>query len=213
MIGVFGGTFDPVHFGHLRPAVELLQGLGLDEVRMIPCRQPPHRESPQATPEQRVEMLRLALAGGVPGLVLDEREIEREGPSYMVDTLRSLREERGQEPICLLLGSDAFAGLEGWHCWRELLQLAHLVIARRPGEGFTLAGALAQVYERHLVTDVQALSSSAAGCILHYGVTQMDISASGIRALIAGGRAADFLLPEEVLRFIGQRGLYREITP
>lgn len=207
MIGVFGGTFDPVHFGHLRPALELLQGLGLDQVRMIPCRQPPHREEPHATPEQRLEMLRLALAG-VAGLVVDEREIEREGPSYMVDTLRSLREELGQTPLCLLLGSDAFAGLEGWHRWRELLQLAHIVIARRPGEELSLTGALAQIHQKHLVSDVQRLRSAPAGCLTHYAVTQLDISATRIRELVAAGESADFLLPAEVLRFIRRQGLY-----
>ncbi len=132
MIGIFGGTFDPVHFGHLRPALEVQQALGLDEVRFIPAGQPPHRDMPHATAPQRLSMLQTAIEDQ-PGFAADEREIQREGPSYMVDTLALLREELGQIPLCLILGYDAFLGLPAWHQWHRLIELAHLVITHRPG--------------------------------------------------------------------------------
>lgn len=207
MIGVFGGTFDPVHFGHLRPALDLLQGLGLQEVRLIPCRQPPHRDTPQATPEQRLAMLEAAVAG-VAGLCIDTRELRREGPSYMVDTLRSLRQELGQTPLCLLLGSDAFAGLESWYQWQHIVELAHIVVASRAGETVPLIQGVAARCAAVVVDDVAPMRGRPGGCIYHYNVTQMEISASRIRALIAAGEAADFLLPDAVLRMIFQLGLY-----
>src|SRR5210317_2209069 len=124
MIGVFGGTFDPIHFGHLRSALEICESLDLKEIRFIPCRIPPHRGEPVADPMQRMAMVRAALAGQ-PDMILDDREIKREGPSYMVDTLESLRSEFTTEPLCLVLGMDAFLGLSSWHRWKDLLTLAH----------------------------------------------------------------------------------------
>ena len=132
MIGIFGGTFDPVHFGHLRPALDVKQALGLREMRLIPCFSPPHRQQPVANPGQRLTMLRAAV-GEEPELLVDNREMKREGVSYMVDTLSSLREEFGDEPLCLVLGSDAFLQLDGWHRWREIIELAHIVVTHRPG--------------------------------------------------------------------------------
>jgi len=132
-IGILGGTFDPIHFGHLRMAQELAESLGLDEVRFIPAARPPHRAQPHGAAEARAEMVRLAISGN-PRFVLDTREFERDGPSYMVDTLSCLRAEVGDDtPLCLLLGADAFLGLPTWHRWRELFQLAHVVVAHRPG--------------------------------------------------------------------------------
>lgn len=211
-IGIFGGTFDPVHFGHLRPALELKERLELAQVHLIPCNIPPHRGEPHATAEQRCAMLELAIEGE-PALLLDRREVERQGPSYMVDTLRSLREEVGDErPLCLILGGDAFLGLPSWYHWRELLPLAHLVVAHRPGwelrEG-TLEAPLEEIVRQHRLENPQQLCAAPAGGILLQAVTPLDISATSIRQQVAAGASANFLLPQSVWDYIRRHNLYR----
>jgi nicotinate-nucleotide adenylyltransferase len=218
MIGVFGGTFDPVHFGHLRPALEVFEALGLREMRMVPVHQPAHRGEPLASPKQRETLLRAALGNDTPGLVVDSRELRREGPSYMVDTLRSLREDKrdgvGDEPLCLVLGMDAFLQLPTWHCWRELLELAHLVVTHRPGWALDTAtetamdAELAELWRTRQVEQASQLEQAAAGSILHLAVTQLDISATRIRELIAAGNSPRFLLPDAVWNLIRLQGLY-----
>lgn len=207
MIGIFGGTFDPVHFGHLRPLLEVREALRLDEVRLIPCYIPPHRATPGATPAQRLAMLRLAL-DETPGFVIDERELQRGGPSYMVDTLQSLREEVGDLPLCLILGGDAFAKLDTWHEWSRLIELAHLVVIERPG-CMAPRGAVAELVARHQITESNDLTKSAAGGIWFQPVTQLDIAATAIREKVALGRDIRFLVPEMVRRYIEAKGLYQ----
>ena len=131
-IGVFGGTFDPIHYGHLRTAFEMLQALRFDEVRFMPCGSPPHRGAPIADAELRLQMVKVATEGQH-GFVVDDRELLRDGPSYSVDTLTALRGEFPLRPIALIIGMDAFLGLPKWYQWREILQLAHIVVAHRPG--------------------------------------------------------------------------------
>ena len=213
-IGVLGGTFDPVHFGHLRSALELLETLGLAEVRLVPCGHPPHRSPPRAPASARLAMLELAVTGQ-PGLRVDPRELERPGPSYMVDTLASLREEQGTRPLCLILGSDAFLGLPGWHRWQELVQLAHLVVMHRPGWDLddNLAAPLAQLVEARRVYEAAALAAQPAGSILLVPVTPLDISATAIRTLIAAGRSPRYLLPDVVWEHIRAHGLYDSDRP
>ncbi len=209
MLGVYGGTFDPVHFGHLRTAFEVAETLGLERVHMIPCHVPPHRGEPTASPAQRRDMMALALAGQS-RLVLDTRELDRPGPSYMVDTLASLRSEFGEDvPLCLILGRDALAGLPGWHRWRRLTELAHLVVMARP----QAPGRLPADLEAHLAgreaRDRRELAGAPAGRLLSCSVTQLDISSTHIRALLRGGRSPRYLLPDPVLDVILQQGLYR----
>ena len=208
MIGIFGGTFDPVHFGHLRPALEVQQALGLNEVRFIPAGQPPHRETPFTTTPQRLSMLRAAIEDQ-PGFVVDERELRREGPSYMVDTLASLREEVGQTPLCLILGYDAFLGLPGWHQWNSLIELAHLVITHRPGWNHDELDDALQSLVKQCETGVERLSEQAAGGLLFVPVTQLDISATIIREQIRAGQDIRYLLPDTVYRIIREQKLYR----
>lgn len=208
MIGILGGTFDPIHFGHLRPALDVQQALGLDEVRLVPCRVPPHRAAPAATPEQRLTMLRLAVHGER-SLSIDERELKREGPSYMVDTLRSLRDEFGDRPVVLILGMDAFLGLDRWHRWRELVNLCHLAVATRPGWLAPEEGELAALVRERRVDDAAALRSAPMGSIIFTPVTQLEISASRIRALLAAGASPRYLLPAAVLEYINVVGLYQ----
>jgi len=216
MIGIFGGTFDPVHYGHLRPALEIVTALELDEMRFIPAAQPPHRQTPLASVNQRREMLALALADQ-PGFVLDDRELKRDGPSYMIDTLVSLRAELGSSrPMCLVLGIDAFAGLDTWHRWQELLDVAHIVIAQRPVLDPQLAATQAELPDRlqallreHLAEQPGQLATQPAGKLYQVAVSQLAISASRIRADCANAKSCRYLLPEPVYQYIQRAGLYK----
>jgi len=211
MIGVFGGTFDPVHFGHLRPALDVKQALALREMRLIPAFQPPHRATPVANPGQRLTMLRAAV-GTEPDLLVDNREMMREGESFMADTLSSLRKDLGDEPLCLVLGMDAFLTLDSWHRWKEILQLAHIVVTHRPGWELDISVASAGIQqlwrECHTMvsTDLQA---QPAGKIFLQKVTSLDISATDIRTLVEAGKSARFLVPDPVWNLIRLHGLYR----
>ncbi|MDZ7662234.1 nicotinate-nucleotide adenylyltransferase [Thiohalophilus sp.] len=210
MIGILGGTFDPIHFGHLRPALEIYQALGLRELRFIPSGEPPHRDKPQASALQRLMMVRAAIAGQ-PGFVIDDRELRRSGPSYMVDTLHSLREELGTStPLCLVLGLDAFLGLEGWHRWQDLFDYTHLVITHRPGwslRDMRTDSILAREIQTRY-SEPEQLARQPAGKLAFQSVTQLDISASGIREELARGRDIRYLLPDTVHEFIKTQHIY-----
>jgi len=210
-VGIFGGTFDPIHFGHLRPAMELREALAMARMMLLPCSVPPHREQPQASAEQRLAMLEMAVADETT-LEVDTRELRRSGPSYMVDTLISLREELGDTPLCLCLGVDAFLGLPGWHRWEALPELAHIVVAHRPGwtlDAESLPTPLAELMQQRQQADPQVLSKHASGAIVLHAVTQLDISATAIRDCIAAGRSARYLLPDAVWHYIQEEKLYR----
>lgn len=210
-LGVFGGTFDPIHFGHLRPALELLEQLSLQRLHLVPSAVPPHRDEPHATAAHRLAMLKLAVTGQ-PGFVVDERELRRSGPSYMVDTLASLRAEVGETPLCLILGVDAFLGLPGWHQWQRLLEMAHIVVAHRPGwalDETSMPQALRQAVKGSWLADAADLRARTFGGVLLQSVTQLDISATDIRALIAAGKSANYLLPATVWQYIQEQDLYR----
>lgn len=214
MIGIFGGTFDPVHLGHLRPALELAEALALERLHIMPAGHPPHRRVPRATTEQRLAMLRRGVAGQ-PGFMLDEREIRRSGPSYMVETLAELRAEVGEStPLALLLGMDAFLGLASWHQWERIPELAHLVVSHRPGwspHGLEdQGGPLAEFTAARRVMEATALHRAPAGHLFLQPVSQLDISSSRIRELLATGRSPRYLLPESVHDYIQDNRLYRE---
>lgn len=210
-IGILGGTFDPIHYGHLRTALELLETLELAEVRFIPCRIPAHRGLPQVTAEQRMTLVRLAM-DGQPGFIADDRELRREGASYMVDTLASLREDVGPEtPLCLIVGTDAFRELHTWLRWRELTDWAHIVVMQRPGILQPLPPVLETFMPSRVIYDGLALRQKPAGGILFQPVTQLNISATQIRALLAQGQSPRYLLPETALAYIHDRALYRAL--
>ncbi|HEY9198927.1 MAG TPA: nicotinate-nucleotide adenylyltransferase [Gammaproteobacteria bacterium] len=211
MIGIFGGTFDPIHFGHLRCALEIAEQLELTEVRMLPAGQPPHRNAPLASAEQRRHMLELALAGQSL-LTLDTREMDRPGPSYMVDTLSSLRTELGDHRLCLILGQDAFNGLTGWHRWEQVLELTHLVVISRPGVEQPENGPVGELIEQRSVESLDELRARPAGAILFRTVTALGFSASCIRRLLAGGRSPRYLLPEAVLDYLLREGVYLNLN-
>lgn len=206
MIGILGGTFDPVHHGHLRLALEVRDAVGLAQVRLIPASQPPHRDAPRTPADLRLAMLERAVEGTA-GLVVDPRELERDGPSYTVDTLASLRMEFPSSPLCLIIGMDAFCLLDTWHRWRELTGLTHLVVARRPGAAGP-RDTLAELMRDREVRAPSALRDGVAGAIYIQDVPQLDISATRIRGLLAGGLDPRYLLPDPVLAFIRERGLY-----
>jgi len=207
MIGIFGGTFDPVHFGHLRPALEVMEALSLDEVRFIPAGRPNLRDAPQADAGQRLVMLARAV-DGQSGFLIDEREIHREGISYMVDTLASLREEIGARPLCLILGYDAFLKLPHWHQWERIPELAHIVVAHRPGWDGQVPEAPLQRWLAERSCEAEALADRPAGGIVRVAVTQLDISATRIRELCRAGRDIRYLTPDAVREYILDNHLY-----
>ena len=213
MIGVLGGTFDPIHFGHINPALDLLQALPLREIRFTLARNPPHREPPLASAAHRWRMLELALQAH-PGLVADDRELRRHGLSYTIDTLRELRAELGPLPtLCLILGADAFAGFTSWRSWREILELVHIVVTARPGSTLQAGGEAGRLLQARRLHSPEDLARHACGDILPCSLYLLDISATTIRRDIAAGNDVSAMLPDAVLRYIREHGLYQAIPP
>jgi nicotinate-nucleotide adenylyltransferase len=206
-IGVFGGTFDPVHFGHLRAAQEARELLDLADFRLLPAGTPPHREPPAASAEHRLEMLRLAVES-VPDFRVDDREVRRSGRSFMVDTLGELRSIAGRAPLVLVIGQDAANHLDGWHQWRRIFERAHLAIMRRPGANLQWRGELMHEMESRLVPDPASLWKRPAGAVVLLEITQLAISSTDIRQQLGSGRSPRFLLPDAVLEYIRHNRLY-----
>lgn len=204
---IFGGTFDPVHYGHLRAAAEVCEMLGVDDFRLVPAGQPPHRDHTGAEAYYRLAMLELALAP-YPDLTVDEREVRREGPSYMVETLTSIRTEVGDRPILLCLGQDAANDLNRWHKWRELLDLAHLVVMKRPRSRPRYPREVADMLSGRRVGRTRRLMTEPGGHVRYLEVTQLAISSTDIREQLAAGRDPRFLLPATVLAYIRKHRLY-----
>ena len=209
MIGIYGGTFDPIHFGHLRSALEVGEQLSLAKVLMTPSAQPPHRQTPQVSAQHRWQMLRLALSGQV-RLHADDREIMRDGgPSYTYDTLLGLRQEFTDTPLCLIQGGDVFADLASWHRWQELLDLVHIVVMRRGGDPIQWNNKVKRHYGAVRVNDVSQLSSVPAGLICELNVTPLHISATDVRQRLLENKAVRYLIPDSVLAYIKQNKLYQ----
>jgi nicotinate-nucleotide adenylyltransferase len=211
-VGILGGTFDPIHYGHLRLAEEMLEQANLQQILFIPAGTPPHRDPPQVSAQHRSAMVRLAIADQ-PAFVLDGREVNRTTPCYTVDTLRELRAELGAaQPLCLLMGGDAFLQLHTWHEWERLFGLAHIVVGSRPG--FTLderihaaTPALRQHYQQRLCA-ADTLSKQPAGGIAELAIPELEISATLIRSRVADNRSIRYLLPNTVAEYIHQHHLY-----
>lgn len=211
-LGLFGGTFDPVHFGHLRLAEEAIAHLGLGGVRWLPAGQPPHRGTPQVTAQQRLVMVQRAIAENRQFSV-DAREVEAAVPSYTVHTLSRLRQELGAEvSLVLLVGADAFAGLASWYHWRDIFALAHVAVSHRPGFPVTansLPQELATEFNDRRLADAGGLKPAPAGHIVTFAMTQLAISATQIRTLLANRLSARYLLPDAVLDYIHLHQLYK----
>ncbi|CAG0972542.1 nicotinate-nucleotide adenylyltransferase [Methylophilaceae bacterium] len=212
LVGILGGTFDPIHYGHLRMAEELADILSLDTVRFIPAATPPHRQQPGTIAAHRAAMVGLAVAGN-PRFIMDERELHRDGVSYTIDTIISLREELGKETaICLIMGSDAFVRLDTWHRWSELLDYCHLVLVQRPNMASlqeNLPVALQAVLQDHATPDPSTLRSSSAGRISVQQIAALDISATAIREDLLNRHSPRYLLPDSVIDYIHCHRLYR----
>lgn len=214
-LGLFGGTFDPVHWGHLRSAEEVREACALDEVRFVPCGVPPHRSAkPAASARQRLEMVRLAVEDN-PGLGVSDAEVARPGNSYSIDTVRHfLGTLAPADSLYLILGLDAFLLIDGWKDWRELLRLTHVVVTSRPGFGHALS------YEEIPVVVREAFCYAPArfGFRNEYGkeirferLTDLFVSASAIRDLLGKGMSIRYLVPSAVRRYVEEQRLYREL--
>jgi nicotinate-nucleotide adenylyltransferase len=206
-IALLGGTFDPIHIGHLRAAIELREQFALDEVRLVPAHLPPHRATPSVDSAARRRLVELAIADE-PGLVLDDRELRREGPSYSIDTLIATRAEVGAAcTVALALGEDAFAALDTWHRWRELLDHAHLVVMRRPQARLPQQGPVAELLQAH-GAPATALRERAHGAIVMLPLPPLWVSSTALRQLLAEGKSPRYLLPDVVWNYIREHRLY-----
>lgn len=204
-IGILGGTFDPIHHGHLRIALDARELLGLDHVRLIPLAHAVHREQPETPGVLRLAMLEAAVAGR-DDLIADDRELRRAGPSYTIDTLRTLRDDFPGHALCLLLGADAFNGFADWRDPDGILALANIAVLGRPEQPAPSHPRVRALLAEH---GVARLGSAPTGQIASCPVTQLDIASSDIRRRIGAGRSADFLTPPAVLDLVARHGLYR----
>lgn len=205
---IYGGTFDPVHHGHLRMAVELREHLAISEIALVPCHIPPHRESPGACSARRLELLGLAIEGE-PGLAVDDRELSRQGASYTADTLRQIRKEIGpNEPLAMVVGTDSFAGFDRWREWERIPELAHIIVVVRPGSRIPPQSPPAELLAARAAGSVDELHASPCGRVIVLEPPLMDISANGIRQRIADGRSPRYLMPDSVWHRICELGLY-----
>ncbi len=209
LYALFGGTFDPIHYGHLRPVEALAQQIGLTQVTLLPNNVPPHRPQPQASATQRVDMLRCAIDDR-PLFNIDTRELARETPSWTVDTLETLRSERGSEqPLGFIIGQDSLLTLANWHRWQDLLSLSHLLVCKRPGYAAQMASPeMQQWLEAHTAQDIQQLHHAPAGKIWLADTPLFDISATEIRQRRQRGQSCVDLLPARVMAYIERVGLY-----
>ena len=206
-IGVFGGTFDPIHLGHLRTALELLDKFELAQIRFVPCRYPPDQKSPLASAELRLQMVQLAVSSES-DFVVDDRELNRDGPSYSITTLESLRDEFPDCVLALIIGMDAFLAFTSWHRWQDILRLAHLIVARRPGSKLPDTGDIGELLARHGGRESSDLRRDSAGRIFVHAVTQLEISSSAIREMVGRGADPRFLVSEAVDAIIEESGCY-----
>lgn len=213
-IGLLGGTFNPIHFGHLRMAQELADTLDFSEVRFIPAANPPHRPAPSVSAEHRAAMVRLAIASN-PLFKFDDRESKRTGASYTIDTLDSLRDELGDEvSLVLLMGSDAFTKFNTWHRWEEIIQRCHITLVQRPlstsiATKENLPKVLETFLHNHYTENGDDLHTTAAGCVIMQHITALDISATAIRHTFEQKNSTRYLMPESVIDYIEQHKLYQ----
>lgn len=202
-IGVYGGTFDPIHYGHLRPALDAMHQLGLSQVRFVPCYQPVHRDQPSTSSALRCQMVQAAI-DPQGGFELERCEIERQGPSFMVDTLRYLKTTFVNHDLVLLMGSDAFSQFLNWRDYGIILELANIAVMHRPGEKLPEQGAIANLLAQRLTGTLNA----TAGQIVEVEVTQLDVSSTRLRQLVRQGEPIEFLTPRGVIDIIKQHKLY-----
>jgi len=209
MIGFFGGSFDPVHLGHLQVAQDVADALDLSQVRFTPLSLAVHRDQPLASKQQRAEMLALAIKAD-PRFILDTRELDRQGKSYTLTSIQELRQEWPGTPICLLIGADAFNGFVDWHQPNQIIELCHIIVMQRPGHSPAYGQTLKQLISHHLSNDKSELSQSLAGRIWFQPVTQMDISSTKIRRCISQQESIRQMVPDAVADYIEQWRIYSD---
>lgn len=200
-IGILGGTFDPVHHGHLRLAIEMREALALSAVKLVPAPNPRLRDSPSTPASHRLRMIEAAVEGEN-HLEVDDREIHREGPTTTVETLRAFRRELGDTPICLIIGADAFSRFDQWIEWEALPELAHIAVAHRPGARLPDTGPVAALVRARKTDDPETLKRSAAGHIIVRKIPALDISSSQIRARLKSGRSIRYLVPDSIINLL-----------
>lgn len=208
-VGILGGTFDPVHNGHLHLATTFLEQLKLVKILFVPLNNPPHRSAPLASPEQRLEMLKFAVESH-PHLKIDDCELQRGGVSYTIDTLRRIRKIIDETPLCLIMGMENFKTLNSWHQWQSLLDYAHIVIANRPGDNEINDDEIKIFMDNFITKSVTNLHDQAAGYIIRLDIPMLDISSTQIRNNFQSGRETESLLPDKVLDFIHTHHLYKQ---
>ncbi len=209
MIGILGGTFDPIHFGHLRTALDVMQGVGLEQIRFIPLHGAVHRDQPETPSSLRLQMVQTAIEDQ-PGFIADDRELKRQGDSYTVDTLASLHGDFPAETLCLLMGMDAFNGFASWRQPEKILSLAHLIVMQRPGEAVCQESEISSLLAARKAQCPADLKAQNSGRILIQQVTQLEISSTRIRTIIAAGESPRYLLPTPVLALIRENRLYEK---
>jgi nicotinate-nucleotide adenylyltransferase len=207
---IYGGTFDPIHYGHLKPVEALAQQAGLARVTIMPNNVPPHRPQPQASSEQRSAMVALAIADR-PLFELDERELRRATPSWTVETLSEIRREAGpKQPLAFIIGQDSLLTLPQWHRYETLLTLCHILVTRRPGYPLSMKTPANKAWlKRHLTQDIHELHQRPAGRILLADTPELAISATAIRQRLALRQSCDDMLPPAVQAYIQRQGLYQ----
>lgn len=203
LIGINGGTFDPIHFGHLRPALEAMQKLSLSEVQFIPCKQPVHKAEAFVTAQQRMDMIEMAIARQ-PKFHLNSLEVDKVGDSYSVETLEVLKQKYPDDALVLLMGTDSFAQFHTWHRWQDIINLTNIAILHRPRETVPLACTSGRIYQTHKVVEF----TKTFGQMLDLAVTQLDISSTDIREHLAKGLSVEYLLQPCVLEYINEHNLY-----
>lgn len=209
IIGILGGTYNPVHKGHVYVATALAQNEEFQQIRVVPCYEPVHRDKPAATPQARLKMVELAFSN-YPKIEVDDQEIKRQGPSYAYDTMRALKSQFPETPLCWILGSDAFASFDKWHNWREFLNIGHLVIVKRPGSPLPDEGPCYELLSSHQCSSLSDLTTSSAGKIVVMSIDPPHISAHSIRHKINRGASAIDLLPTKIWQFIKENHLYQD---
>ncbi|WP_440863518.1 nicotinate-nucleotide adenylyltransferase [Symbiopectobacterium purcellii] len=210
LIAYFGGTFDPIHYGHVRPVTALADEIGVTRITLMPNNVPPHREQPEATAQQRKRMVELAIAE-TPLFSVDDRELQRVTPSYTIDTLETLRGEMGDDqPLAFIIGQDSLLTLHTWHRGRDLLNVCHLLVCARPGYRTTLDTPEQHAWlEAHSAGHAAALHAQPHGLIYLAHTPLVTVSATDIRQRRQKGEPCDDLVPPAVLHFMDAHDLYR----
>ena len=210
LIGLLGGTFNPIHNGHLRLAQELADALNFSEVRFIPSANPPHKIAPKISAQHRAANVQLAITDNSL-FKLDTRELDRAGASYSIDTLISLQEELGgSAQLCLIMGSDAFAQINTWHRWQALIEYCHIILVQRPASATQpkLAEELSDLLRNHYTENISDLTTENAGYIHMQKITALDITSTNIRAQLEAGVSPRYLMPDNVIAYIKRNKLY-----